>query len=58
MGADTIVMLVGLGVAVLIVFAWLVTAWRMRHQPPLQQDDPPRPDRTLFPWSGINGGRW
>jgi flagellar biogenesis protein FliO len=58
MGADEIVMLVGLGVALLIVAAWLWTVFRMRGQRGLEQENPPRMDATLFPWSRGNGGRW
>lgn len=58
MGADEIVMLVGLGVAVLIVGAWLWTAFRMRGQRGPEQENPAGVDPTLYPWPRGNGGRW
>ncbi|WP_165872972.1 hypothetical protein [Nocardioides jejuensis] len=58
MGADTIVMLVGLAVAALIVVAWLVSVFRTRRQEPERQEHPAGVDPALNPWSGGNGGRW
>lgn len=51
-------MLVGLGVAALIVVAWLVSVFRTRRQEPERQEHPAGVDPALNPWSGGNGGRW
>jgi hypothetical protein len=58
MAADDVLMLVGLGVAVLIVVSWAVTMFLTRKQAPLRQENPPTPDPNLNPWAGNNGGRW